>query len=276
MKKKLLVLGSSLLGFALCTAVVAQAADETASEAAAPEEEEAAPQRGFYAGGSIGGSFFDGTSKGSRIFNDSTADSNGDGQPDAFTVDRLNQEDNFMWTTFVGYRMADWLGAEVGWTDIGGFRATDVNDPGNAGDPPHNNHVKPKVDGVEARLRAWVPLGTEWVSGIGGVGIFIWSQHGPKICDGPNTGACQKAPGYKGKEPPALNPRNDSGQSFTFSVGLQFKITDNVLIRTEYQRFLEVLDQDVDMVTASVVVGFYDLFGQASGGGDSFGGIVVE
>lgn len=295
MKKKLFVMGSSLLGLALCAAVAAEAADEpvveapaaeapatnaaaiAASDKAAAAPEEGAPQpRGFYAGGSIGGSFFDGTSKGSRIFNESSDDSNGDGQADAFTVDHMNQSSNFMWTAFVGYRLADWLGAEVGWTDIGGFRATDYNDPTDITDPPHNNHVKTKVDGVEARLRAWVPLGTDRVSGLGGVGIFIFSQHGPKICDGPNTGACAKSPGHDGSVPPALNPRNDSGQAFTISAGLQFKITENILLRTEYQHFFNVLDQGVDMVTASFVVGFYDLFGQASGGGDDFGGIAVE
>ena len=49
-----------------------------------------------------------------------------------------------------------------------------------------------------------------------------------------------------------------------------------MLIRTEYQHFFSVLDQGVDMVTASIVVGFYDLFGQGSTGGDEFGGIAVE
>jgi len=290
MKKKLLALGSSLLSLAMCTAVAAEAADVPAAEApasnaaaiaasdaaaAAPEDISTKP-RGFYAGGSVGGSFFEGPSKGSKIFYDGSGDGNGDGQADAFTVDDLSQENNFMWTAFVGYRMADWLGAEVGWTDIGGFRATDVNDSSDITDPPHNNHVKTKVDGVEARLRAWVPLGTERVSGIGGVGIFIFSQHGPKVCDGPNKGACQKGPGHDASEPPALDPTEDSGQAFTISAGLQFKVTENVLIRTEYQHFFNVLDQGVDMVTASVVVGFYDLFGQGSAGGDSLDGIAVE
>ena len=66
------------------------------------------------------------------------------------------------------------------------------------------------------------------------------------------------------------------GQAFTLSAGLQFKVTDNVLIRTEYQHFFSVLDQGVDMVTASIIVGFYDLFGQGAAGGGEFGGIAVE
>ena len=290
MKKKLFVLGSSLLGLAMCAAVAAEAADEPAAEApasnaaaiaasdaaAAAPEDTSAKSRGFYAGGSIGGAFFEGPSNGSKIFNSSLSDSNADGQADAFTVDGISQENNVMWTAFVGYRMADWLGAEVGWTDLGGFRATDLNDTTDAGDPPHDNHVKARVDGLEARLRAWVPLGTERVSGIGGVGIFIFSQHGAKVCDGPDTGACNAAPVYGSRVPPALDPTEDSGQAFTISAGLQFKVTENVLIRTEYQHFFNVLDQGVDMVTASLVFGFYDFFGQGSAGGDSFGGIAVE
>lgn len=285
MKTRMFLLGSSLLGIAMCAAVAAEAADEPASNAAAiaaSNAAEAAPKddaikpRGLYAGGSIGGSFFDGPGKNSRIFNHSTADSNGDGQPDAFSVDSIDDENNFMWTVFVGYRLADWLSAEVGWTDIGGFSATDVNDPTDITDPPHNNKTNVKVDGLEARLRAWVPLGTERIQGIGGLGIFIYSSHPPKFCNGPDTGACTKGPGHYDRVPPALDPREDSGQAFTLSAGLQFKVTENVLIRTEYQHFFSVLDQGVDMVTASVVVGFYDIFGQGGGGGDDFGGIAVE
>jgi len=296
MKKKLLVLGSSMLGLALCAAVAAEAADEpavvveTAGEApasnaaaiaasdaaAAVPEDNSVKSRGFYVGGTVGGSFWEGPSKGSRIFNDSTADNNGDGRPDAFTVDDISKENNFMWTAFVGYRLADWLGAEVGWTDIGGFEATDNNDPTDLTDPPHNNDVKVSVDGIEARLRAWYPLGTDRIQGIGGIGIFIFSSHNPKGCDGTDKSACTKGPGAFDNVPPAVDPTNDSGQALTISAGLQFKVTDNVLIRTEYQHFFEVMDQGVDMVTASVVVGFYDLFGQGGGGGDDFGGIQVE
>jgi opacity protein-like surface antigen len=298
MKKKLLVLGSSVLGLALSTAVAATAADDvvveettvegtavqetTVTETTAPAEVAAAPEedkpkpRGFYAGGGIGGSFFSGADKGSRIFWDNPNDDNGDGQPDAFTVDDIDDEANFMWSMFVGYRLSDWLGAEVGWTDIGGFKATDVNDPSDPNDPPHNNHTKVDVDGVEARLRAWIPLGTDWVQGVGGLGIFIFSSHPPKFCNGPNTGACDKGPLPTDRKPPALDPRHDSGQAFTVSAGLQFKVTDNVSVRTEYQYFVEVLDQGVHLVTANVVVGFYDFFGQGKGNGSSIGGVVIE
>jgi opacity protein-like surface antigen len=292
MKKNLLVLGSSVLGLALLAAV-AEAADEVVVEgattetttvtettapaevAAAPEEDKAKP-RGFYAGGGIGGSFFTEPSKGSRIFWDNPNDDNGDGQPDAFTVDDIDDTENFMWSAFVGYRLADWLGAEVGWTDLGGFKATDVNDPGDPTDPPHNNHTKAEVDGVEARLKVWHPLGVDWLQGIGGLGIFIFSSHPPKFCNGPDTGACNKGPLPFDRKPPALDPRHDSGQAFTISAGLQFQVHENVLIRTEYQHFFEVLDQGVHLVTANVVVGFYDFFGQGKGGGQSIGGVVIE
>ncbi|MCA1789368.1 MAG: outer membrane beta-barrel protein [Thioalkalivibrio sp.] len=252
------------------------AAIAASDAAAAAPEDTSAKRRGFYAGGSVGGSFFDGASNGSRIFYDNPNDNNGDGQPDAFSVDKIDDESNFMWSVFGGYRLSDWLGAEVGWTDLGGFRATDVNDPTNPADPPHNNKTKVSVDGLEARLRAWVPLGTDRISGIGGVGIFIFSSNAPKSCAGPDTGGCTKGPGHFDRKPPALNPRNDSGQAFTISAGLQFRITDNVLLRTEYQHFFNVLDQGVNLVTASLVFGFYDFFGQGREGGDAFDGVVVE
>jgi opacity protein-like surface antigen len=278
---KLFLLGSSVIGLALGAAVAAQAATDEApatnaaaiadaNKAAAEPKDESPKSRGFYAGTSIGGSFFEGPGKNSKIFNHDPADTNGDGQSDAFVVSKIDNENNFMWSVFAGYRMADWLGAEVGWTNIGGFKAYDTGVS-----PAHNNHTTVDVDGLEARLRAWTPLGTERVQGIGGLGIFIFSSHPPKYCDGPDTGACTPSPGHFGKVPPALDPREDSGQAFTISAGLQFQITDNILLRTEYQHFFAVLDQGVDMVTATLVVGFYDFFGQGAGG-DSMGGVTVE
>src|SRR5688572_19947787 len=103
MKKNLFVLGSTVLGLALCTAVAAEAADEVIVEettvtetapvpppppapaevAEAPEENKDKP-RGFYAGGGIGGAFFEGPGKNSKIFWSDPNDDNGDGQPDAF------------------------------------------------------------------------------------------------------------------------------------------------------------------------------------------------
>jgi len=277
-KTRMYLLGSSVLGLALCAAATAGAegdvkVDSTAVETtAAPEAAVAAPAppedkdkpRGLYMGGSVGGSFFEGPSHNSRIFNHSTGDANQDGVPDAFTVTGIDDENNFMWSVFAGYRLADWLGAEVGWTDIGGFRAI-------ADNPPHFDETNVNVDGVEARLRAWLPLGTEWVSAIVGPGIFIYSSHAARICDGSE---CAKS--AFGKEAPALDPREDSGQAFTLSAGLQFRVTDNILIRTEYAHFFSVLDQGVDMITASVVFGFYDFFNQGKTGGSDFGGIAVE
>ena len=294
MKMKRMFLMGSLCAAALTAAGYADAADDVvvetkeevvveapsnaaaiaASDAEAAEPEDtSAKSRGFYAGGSIGGSFFD-PSKRSRIYNRSTGDDNDDGQPDAFTVNDVDNENNFMWTVFFGYRLADWLGVEVGWTDLGGFRAIDTG-PDFEGDTTHKNTVSPSVDGVEARVRGWIPLGTDRVAGLGGIGVYIYQAHGGKKCLGPDESACTKNPGHFDRVPSALDPTEDSGQALTVSAGLQFMVTENVHLRTEYQHFFSVLDQGVHMVTASVVVGFYDLFGQGKGG-DSFGGIVVE
>jgi opacity protein-like surface antigen len=285
MKTKRMFLMGSLCAAALTAATLAEAADEVVVEGATTtettvttetkEEDEVKP-RGFYGGGSIGGSFFDGPSKGSNIFNDSSADDNGDGVPDAFDVDDIDNENNFMWTVFFGYRLNDWLGAEVGWTDIGGFRARHDADSLYPND--RDSKVSASVDGVEVRLRGSVPLGTDRVSALGGLGLFIFQSDGRKQCSGRISGVtdpCNAGVGGN-RAPSALNPSEDSGQALTIAAGLQFKITDNVLLRTEYQHFFEVLDQGVHMVTASVVVGFWDVFGQGNGGGDDFGGVVVE
>ncbi len=292
MKMKRMFLMGSLCAAALTAAAIAEAADDVVVEApasnsaaiAASDAAASAPKddtvklRGFYGGGSIGGSFFEGGGKHSRIYNRSSGDDNGDGVPDAFDVDHINNEDNFMWTVFFGYRMAEWLGAEVGWTDLGGFKASHNADPTYPND--RDSKVSPSVTGIEARLRAWVPLGTDRVSGLGGIGVYIFESHGSKKCSGRVDGVsdpCTSGVGHFDHAPKALDSSEDSGQALTISAGLQFRVTDNILLRTEYQHFFSVLDQGVDMVTASVVFGFWDVFGQGrEGGGDDMGGVVVE
>src|SRR6185369_7994935 len=292
MKMKRMFLVGSLCAAALTAAAIAEAADDVVVEApasnsaaiAASDAAAAAPKdetvklRGFYGGGSIGGSFFEGGGRHSRIYNRSSDDDNGDGVPDAFDADHISNENNFMWTAFFGYRMADWLGVEVGWTDIGGFKASHDANPAYTND--RDTKISPSVNGLEARLRAWVPLGTDRVAGIGGIGVFVFQSHGNKQCSGRVAGVsdpCNKGVGHFDQAPKALDPKEDSGQALTISAGLQFRVTDNILLRTEYQHFFSVLDQGVDIVTASVVFGFWDVFGQGrAGGSDDLGGVVVE
>jgi opacity protein-like surface antigen len=281
MKKRMFLLGSSVLGLAL-TAGAAQAADDvqvevapagTAVEATTTEttvtetkEEEKPQTRGFYVGGSVGGSFFSGPGLNSNIFNN---DRDGTVEANEFNPTGIGNDSNFMWSAFAGYRMAEWLAAEVGWTDIGGFTASE-----NVG--TRSDKVDVEVDGVEVRLRAFIPLGMDRLSAVVGPGIFIFSSHGGKKCRGTDVSGCDNGqPGVFKRVPAALDPREDSGQALTAAAGLEFKATDNIVIRTEYQYFHEVLDQDVHTVTASVVYGFYDFFGQL-GGGDSMGGVVIE
>jgi hypothetical protein len=95
-KTRMYLLGSSVLGLALCAATSAQAGapepdvkvEETTVEttatvepavaAPAPPEEKDRP-RGLYVGGTVGGSFFEGPGNNSRIFNHTTGDVNQDG-----------------------------------------------------------------------------------------------------------------------------------------------------------------------------------------------------
>ncbi|HYC01061.1 MAG TPA: outer membrane beta-barrel protein [Candidatus Limnocylindrales bacterium] len=277
MKKRAWVFGSSLLGLALVLAARAQAADDivvegapaggVAVEGAAPgdpatgekkAEEPEAKQRGFYAGGGVGWAFWE-------------AEDNSDAYDPSFTVDDVGDDSDFLWTAFGGYRIAEWGGLEVGYTDLGGFSITDEDAGGVIGD---EDDADVEANGIEARIRVWHDLGTPWVAGIGGIGVFIYDSDQDVSCRSAGVGTdC----GLVGRSGRALSPREDSGEALTVSAGLQFRVHRNVLIRTEWQRYFDVLDQAVDTVQATVVVGFYDFFGQGeiSGGGD-FGGIIVE
>lgn len=260
MKKRSLLLGSSLLGLALLAASSAVAADDVAVDegAAAPEAESANKPRGLYAGTSLGLSVWE-AYQGSKLW-DST-----------FTVDDTGDGNDLLWSVFAGYRFTDWLGAEVGWTDLGGFSAKDQV---NATDV---NKTDLTVDGLELRLRLWHSLGMDrlgltGLTGIGGVGVYFYSTGTDSECRvNGNKVACPFG------KLDTVDPTRDSGESLTVSVGLQYQVIDNVLIRTEYQRFFSVDQENVDTVTASVVVGFYDILdqGKPRSGGD-MGGIMVE
>lgn len=272
MKKRALLLGSSLLGLTLLAASAAVAADDIAvdesaapaagdvaapaadsGEAAAPGEEAKDLPRGFYGGTSLGLSIWDAPVN-SHLWNATN-----------FTVNDTGTPEDLLWSLFVGYRMTDWLGIELAWTDLGGYTATGTQNIPNATPGPAKTDLD--VDGIEARFKVWHNLGLENLSGIGGLGIFFYNSHADSSC----SGGCPF-----GKLEP-LDPTKDSGQALTVSAGLQYQITDNVLVRTEYERFFDVDKQDIDSVSVSLVVGFYDYFGQGKPrNGNDMGGIVVE
>jgi|GEM_PF-2531866 len=259
MKNVSLLLGSSLLGLAVMAASAAVAADDVAVEqgaavaagagdTAAPAEAEGDKPRGLYLGGALGLSVWEG-GKTSGLWDPS------------YAVTDTGSEEDFLWSIFAGYRLTDWLGAEVGWTDLGGFSASGIQDK-------IENKTEISVDGLELRLRLWHSLGMdrlglEGLTAIGGIGAYFYST---------DVKTTYHAAGFD-----TIDPSDDSGQALTLSLGLQYQIIDHMLVRTEYQRFFDVDKQNVDTVFASVVVGFYDLFGQGKpGGGGDMGGIVVE
>lgn len=241
MKKRALVLGSSLLGFALLAGQAAVAAEA---------EDGATPTRGFYAGGSIGGAIWD-------------VGNNSDAFDPGFSPTDISDGGDLLWSVFGGYQINDWLGAEFGYTSLGGFDADDTSSS-----PQRYSEID--IHGVEARLRATYSVFAPEFALLGGVGIFVYDNDESSSCrNGATPVACAA-------NSSTLAKKEDSGEALTLAAGAQYRVHDNVLLRAEYQHFFGVLSDDINAVMATVVVGFYDFFGQAGGGGDSFGGIVVE
>lgn len=269
MKKRALLLGTSLLGMAMFTAVAAEAQESAptnaaaiaASEAAAAEPEQVGDnQRGFYLGATVGAALWD-VDKGSDAFD-----------PTFGPATDVSDGGDFTWGIFFGYQMAEWLAVEVGYTDLGGF------DADNDAILTNERSVTADVDGVEVRVRAWKTISSVFESfpldGLaltGGAGMFVYSAEGDQDCS--NAGVAFACPaGSNG-----LNSTEDSGEAFTLALGTQYQVHKNVVLRGEWQRYFGVLDSDVDTFLFSVVVGFYDFFGQGKAdGGDDFGGIAVE
>jgi len=242
MKKSGLRWGAPLVGLALLTGVTA---------ASAQDEEVSAATRGFYVGGTVGAS----------IWNvGSNSDSFAAGVRPATSV---SDGGDLTWGVFGGYRAADWLAVEVGYTDLGGFSAANTSTV--------TNEVRGDVDvdGVEARLRVWRSFFTPEFALSAGAGIFVYDSDDSVRCSNAGVSfAC-------GGGATILDPTDDSGEAFTLALGGQYRVHENVVLRAEWQRYFGVLNSDIDTVLVSVIVGFYDFFSQL-GGGDDFGGMAFD
>jgi opacity protein-like surface antigen len=243
MKKSGLRWGAPLVGLALLTGVSAASAQE--------EKEVSAPTRGFYVGGTVGASIWD-------------VGSNSDSFAAGFRpATSVSDGGDLTWGIFGGYRAADWLAVEVGYTDLGGFDAE------NTATVTNEARGEVSVDGIEARFRLWRSFFTPEFALTGGAGIFVYDSDDSVRCS--NAGA----PLACGPGATILNNTDDSGEALTLALGAQYRVHENVVLRAEWQRYFGVLNSDVDTVLVSVIVGFYDFFSQL-GGGDDFGGVAFD
>lgn len=125
---------------------------------------------------------------------------------------------------FSGYQFNKYLGAELGYTDLG------------------ENKSSGPVDAVTAKVKVLELLGvgtipiTPQIEVYGKVGAFFWDL------DASCAGTCS------GFGPGAGSPgsQSDSGTDLTYGLGVKLNFTKNVGVRVQYQRY-----KDIDSSTTS-------------------------
>ncbi|SCZ67080.1 outer membrane beta-barrel protein [Thiohalomonas denitrificans] len=120
---------------------------------------------------------------------------------------------------FGGYQHNRWLGFQLGYAYLGEYEA-------NGGDV--------EVDGFELAALGHYPI-TPTTSVFGKVGAFAWDTS----VDG--TG---------------VPVSDDSGTDATLGLGAEYSVTEQVGVRLEIERFMDVGDEDIDAISLGVVTRF--------------------
>ncbi|MBL4622396.1 MAG: outer membrane beta-barrel protein [Immundisolibacteraceae bacterium] len=134
------------------------------------------------------------------------------------------------WKVVGGYQIDENFGVEVFYADLGKADAV-----GTIGATPATADVD--LDGFGVSLTGTLPL-TEQLSLLGRVGMYRWDANGSASLGAVSVSA------------------NDDGTDLTYGVGIQYSFTDHLGLRVEWERFEEVADDDVQLISASVVWAF--------------------
>lgn len=141
-----------------------------------------------------------------------------------------------------GYQFNKYLGAELGYTDLGENNAISSADSATM-----------KVKGVELLGVGTFPINPQFEV-YGKVGVFFWdldaSCAGTCSTFGPGGGSGLGGPGSQ----------SDSGTDLTYGLGAKLNLTKNVGVRVQYQRYKDIDSSaitggksDIDVISVGIV-----------------------
>lgn len=134
------------------------------------------------------------------------------------------------WKIAAGYQFNQYFGAELFYSDIGEADAEGV-----IGATAATADVD--IDGFGLALTGAVPLGEKF-SLIGRVGIYSWDADGSGSAGAVTISA------------------DDDGTDMVYGIGGQYDFTDRLGLRIEWEHYDDVADDDLEMISASVVFSF--------------------
>ena len=134
---------------------------------------------------------------------------------------------------FGGYQFNKYLGAELGYTDLGEVTASGLGTTETI-----------KVKGIELLGVGTFPINPQFEV-YGKVGVFFWDLK--DSCAGTLCG---------------FSSQSDTGTDLTYGLGAKFNFTKNVGVRVQYQRYKDIGNEattgkdDVDVISVGVVFKF--------------------
>lgn len=137
------------------------------------------------------------------------------------------------WSVFSGYQFNKYLGAEIGYADLGEFKVSTSGTTDTL-----------KVKGSELLGVGTFPINPQFEV-YGKVGVFFWNVK--ESCAGT---LCP------------FGSQNETGSDLTYGLGAKFTFTKNVGVKVQYQRYKDVGNEattgkdDVDVVSVGVVFKF--------------------
>ncbi|MBV1961027.1 MAG: outer membrane beta-barrel protein [Immundisolibacteraceae bacterium] len=134
------------------------------------------------------------------------------------------------WKVVGGYQIDENFGVEVFYADLGKADAV-----GTIGAVAATADVD--IDGFGVSFTGTLPL-TEQLSLLGRVGMFRWDANGSGSLGAVSVSA------------------DDDGTDLAYGLGVQYSVTEHLGFRVEWERFEEVADDDMQLISASVVWGF--------------------
>ena len=162
--------------------------------------------------------------------------------PSSLLVGESCDDTKSAYGVFGGYQVNKYLGAELGYTDLGEFKASE---PGIA--------LTSKVKGFELLGVGTIPINPQFEV-YGKVGVFFWDLDaacaGTCSTFGPGGGSGLGGPGSQ----------SDSGIDLTYGLGAKLNLTKNVGVRVQYQRYKDIDSSattggksDIDVISVGIV-----------------------
>lgn len=130
-------------------------------------------------------------------------------------------EDSAALKAYGGYRFNEWLGAQAGWVDLGEFDAEEG--PGSI-----------EVDGYEASVVGRLPVNPNLFL-LGKAGLYAWDL---SVNDN------------------LAGEQEDDGTEGLVGIGAEFLFPNHMGLRVEWEKFANVGDEDIDLLTAGFSFGF--------------------